>query len=142
MISPLKFGRSWRFLSTRLTSTPKRHTKSKTCTLLFMPHTESSRPFNSRGCTQPKYSPLPASDDTSTMSLKNKLIALKSRSTDQATRIDSPPNINIEEDVVVDDGTVYRVYKKRWIGVAIIMLLNIVSSWRYVLVEGCVRLTW
>jgi hypothetical protein len=68
------------------------------------------------------------------MSLKNKLIALKSRSTDQATRIDSLPNTNIEEeDVVVDDGTVYRVYKKRWIGVAIIMLLNIVSSWRYVL---------
>jgi len=105
-----------------------------------MPHSESSRPFNSRGCTQPKYSPLPASDDTPTMSLKNKFIALKSRSTEQTTRIDSPPNMNIEEDVVVDDGTVYRVYKKRWIGVAIIMLLNIVSAWRYVSLEG-VRLT-
>ena len=43
---------------------------------------------------------------------------------------------------MVDEGTVYRVYKKRWIGVAIIMLLNIVSSWRYVLmIEGYVRLT-
>jgi hypothetical protein len=65
------------------------------------------------------------------MTLKDQLIALKSRRTDQTTRIDSPPNLNTE-DVAEEDGTVYRVYKKRWIGVAIIMLLNIVSSWRYV----------
>lgn len=89
-----------------------------------------SRPFNARGWTLQEYRPLPVSDDPSTaMTLKDQLIALKSRSTDQTTRIDSPPNLNTEE-VVEDDGTVYRVYKKRWIGVAIIMLLNIVSSWR------------
>ena len=28
------------------------------------------------------------------------------------------------------DTTIYKVYKRRWIGVVIIMLLNIVSAWR------------
>ena len=101
-----------------------------------MPHAQSSAPFDSsRGCTQPKYSLLPLSDDSSitatkTMPFKKQLIALKSRGAEHSTRIDSPSN-TVREDEVVEDGTVYRVYKKRWIGVAIIMLLNIVSSWRY-----------
>lgn len=112
-------------MSTRL-ATPN----PKPC---YMPHPDFTRPFNGRAWSTPQqYSLLPVSDDPSTaMTLKDHLIALKSRSTDQTTRIDSPPNPAAEE-VVEDDGTVYRVYKKRWIGVAIIMLLNIVSSWRYV----------
>lgn len=53
----------------------------------------------------------------------------------QATRINSA---EITEEINLDETTVYRVYKRRWIGVGIIMLLNIVSSWRYLtpLVRG------
>ena len=47
-------------------------------------------------------------------------------------RIDSPESETNGTALEVDDSTtIYRVYKRRWFGVAIIMLLNIVSSWRY-----------
>jgi hypothetical protein len=106
-----------------------------------MPHNESSRPFKFvAGCDQPKYSPLPVSPDPfdrppttgkNNMTLKSQLIAMKSRSSDNTMRIDSPPGTAGEDDGPgVEDRTVYKVYKRRWLGVAIIMLLNIVSSWR------------
>jgi hypothetical protein len=41
-------------------------------------------------------------------------------------------------DVEIEDPTVYKVYKRRWIGVVIIMLLNIVSSWRFVPLAICI----
>jgi len=66
--------------------------------------------------------------------MKDRLAALSTRSPENSTRIDSPVSETagaMEELVVVDSGTVYKVYKRRWIGVAVIMLLNIVSSWRY-----------
>ena len=65
------------------------------------------------------------------MAMKKKLGTLRSRD-DSATRIDSRdgPNPTVVE-VQVEDSTVYKVYKRRWIGVVFIMLLNIVSSWRY-----------
>jgi len=68
------------------------------------------------------------------MAIKDRFVALSSRSLENSTRIDSPVSEMggaMEELTVVDSGTVYKVYKRRWIGVAIIMLLNIVSSWRY-----------
>jgi len=67
------------------------------------------------------------------MGLKDNLLsALQTRSR-ETSRIESPVdegNGAVEELTVVDSGTVYKVYKRRWMGVAIIMLLNIVSSWR------------
>ena len=68
------------------------------------------------------------------MAMKDRLAALGARSPENSTRIYSPVSEMagaMEELTVVDSGTVYKVYKRRWIGVAIIMLLNIVSSWRY-----------
>jgi hypothetical protein len=66
------------------------------------------------------------------MAIKDKVMALKNRSPEQSTRIDSPElETNATALEVVDSTTIYRVYKRRWFGVAIIMLLNIVSSWRY-----------
>jgi hypothetical protein len=59
------------------------------------------------------------------MGIVDKVIALKDRPQEQATRIDSP----IDDAPSLDETTVYRVYKRRWVGVAIIVLLNIVSSW-------------
>jgi hypothetical protein len=63
----------------------------------------------------------------------DKLSALRTRSR-ETSRIDSPVDegndVAVEELTVVDSETVYKVYKRRWIGVVIIMLLNIVSSWR------------
>jgi hypothetical protein len=68
------------------------------------------------------------------MGIKDKLSAMGTRSRQTATRIDSPVDeghdVAVEELTVVDSETVYKVYKRRWLGVAIIMLLNIVSSWR------------
>lgn len=66
------------------------------------------------------------------MAIKDKLMALKNGSPEQSTRIDSPELETNATALEVDDSTtIYRVYKRRWFGVAIIMLLNIVSSWRY-----------
>ena len=48
---------------------------------------------------------------------------------DQSTHAES--NENGARFETVDDAPVYKVYKRRWFGVAIIMLLNIVSSWKY-----------
>lgn len=68
------------------------------------------------------------------MTLWDTILGVKSRAQDRATRVDSGDfNANGEIDVEIEDPTVYKVYKRRWIGVAIIMLLNIVSSWRYLL---------
>ena|SRR6266516_1366815 len=85
---------------------------------------------------QTKYSliserPSSSSQGDSRMAIKDKLLAFKSRSQEQTTRIDS---LELERNgtalEIVDSTTVYRVYKRRWFGVAIIMSLNIVSSWR------------
>ena len=66
------------------------------------------------------------------MTLWDTILGAKSRAQGRATRVDSGDfNANGESDVEIEDPTVYKVYKRRWIGVAIIMLLNIVSSWRY-----------
>ena len=66
------------------------------------------------------------------MTIKDKLIALKSRPQKHTARIPSPESeTNHNATVEVDDTVIYRVYKRRWLGVVIIMLLNIVSSWRY-----------
>jgi hypothetical protein len=66
------------------------------------------------------------------MTIKDKLIALKSRPQERTTRIPSPESdMNRNATVQVDETVIYRVYKRRWLGVVIIMLLNIVSSWRY-----------
>jgi len=70
------------------------------------------------------------------MAIMDKFIALKGRSREHSTRVDSieyQPS-HEQANLVIDEATVYKVYKKRWIGVAIIMLLNIVSSWRFCLV--------
>ena len=67
-----------------------------------------------------------------TMAIRDKLIALKGRTREHTTRINSleySPNGQV--DTLSDEGTVYKVYKRRWFGVAIIMLLNIISSWRF-----------
>lgn len=48
---------------------------------------------------------------------------------DQSAHAES--NENGPGSETVDDTAVYKVYKRRWLGVAIIMLLNIVSSWKY-----------
>src|ERR1700689_4291416 len=67
------------------------------------------------------------------MGLRDKWAAMRSRS-HQTSRIESPVdygNEAVEELTVVDSETVYKVYKRRWAGVVIIMWLNIVSSWRY-----------
>jgi len=39
--------------------------------------------------------------------------------------------LNPISSIPLSDTTIYKVYKRRWIGVVIIMLLNIVSAWRY-----------
>jgi hypothetical protein len=66
------------------------------------------------------------------MTLRDTILGLKSRTQDRATRVNSGDfNAHGDRDVEIEDPTVYKVYKRRWIGVAIIMLLNIVSSWRY-----------
>ena len=65
------------------------------------------------------------------MAITDKLLAFRSRSQERTTRIaslDSETNGTALE--FLDSTTVYRVYKRRWFGVVIIMLLNIVSSWR------------
>lgn len=84
------------------------------------------------------YSLLPLSESSlschdvdTAMTIKDKLIALKSRPQEEITRIPSPESQMNRSTVEIDETTVYQVYKKRWIGVGIIMLLNIVSSWRY-----------
>jgi len=99
--------------------------------LLYMPE-----------CEQPSYSqytPLPSTSDPCTsatpqrsllMTFRDTLLGLKSRSQEHATRVSSGDFTG--NDVEIEDPTVYKVYKRRWFGVAIIMLLNIVSSWRYV----------
>jgi hypothetical protein len=67
------------------------------------------------------------------MAITDKLRAMKGRSQDQATRLDSRGDSTANGvDVDIDEVIVYKVYKRRWLGVAIIMLLNIVSSWRCV----------
>jgi hypothetical protein len=72
------------------------------------------------------------------MGIKDKWSAMRARSR-ETTRLDSPVDegndVAVEELTVVDSETVYKVYKRRWIGVVIIMLLNIVSSWRYSLLS-------
>jgi hypothetical protein len=71
-------------------------------------------------------------DEDTAMTIKDKLIALKGRGAqEESSRIPSPELQMNGAHVDIDDTTVYRVYKKRWLGVGIIMLLNIVSSWRY-----------
>ena len=66
------------------------------------------------------------------MAMKDKIMTLKMGSPEHTTRIDSPESETNGTALEVDDSiTIYRVYKRRWFGVAIIMLLNIVSSWRY-----------
>jgi hypothetical protein len=84
---------------------------------------------------QAKYSLLqgtgPSSSEEETeMAIGSKLIALKNRTNDQTTRITSIDYTGPADVANENDETVYRVYKRRWLGVAIIMLLNIVSSWR------------
>jgi len=99
--------------------------------LLYMPE-----------CEQPSYSqytPLPSTSDPCTsatpprsllMTFRDTILGLKSRSQEHATRVSSGDFTG--NDVEIEDPIVYKVYKRRWFGVAIIMLLNIVSSWRYV----------
>jgi hypothetical protein len=79
------------------------------------------------------YSLLPNTSNTASsqspaeMAIRDKLIAMKNRQHEQATRIYSRDNTSID---VETEEIVYRVYKRRWLGVGIIMLLNIISSWR------------
>lgn len=83
------------------------------------------------------YSPLPrraslSSRDLSTMSSKDGPIALNSRSEEHITRINSSVEHEANGTTAeIEDSPIYRVYKRRWIGVVLIMLLNIISSWRY-----------
>lgn len=66
------------------------------------------------------------------MAIKDKIMALKNRSPEQTTRIDSPEAETDETgSEFVDSTAIYRVYKRRWFGVVVIMLLNIISSWRH-----------
>jgi hypothetical protein len=77
---------------------------------------------------EPRYSPLPASN--SSTSQEDTVMTVKE--TQETTRHNSPEsNTNDSSMEIIDSTTIYHVYKKRWIGVVIIMLLNIVSSWRY-----------
>jgi hypothetical protein len=91
-----------------------------------------------RGWREAGYSLVPqatssASESTSStssspaMGLADKIIPLRDHPHPQATRVYS----EIEE-VPINDPTIYRVYKRRWIGVTIIVLLNIVFSWGYI----------
>lgn len=65
------------------------------------------------------------------MTLRETILeGFKSRSQEHATRVSSG-DFTGDGEVEIEDPTVYKVYKRRWLGVAIIMLLNIVSSWRY-----------
>jgi hypothetical protein len=63
------------------------------------------------------------------MGIMDRVIALKDCSQERSQRVGSAG----DDGSNIDDPTVYKVYKRRWIGVAIIMLLNIVFSWGYVL---------
>ena len=65
------------------------------------------------------------------MAIKDKIAVLANRSF-EVTRIDSEEDNTNAMTLEVEDPIVYKVYKRRWIGVVIIMLLNIVSSWRYI----------
>ncbi len=116
-----------------------------------LPLSATPNPLFMPTCEQPSYShytPLPTTSHPSTsrvspsntetpsfiMTLWDTILGVKSRTQDRATRVDSGDfNANGDRDVEIEDPTVYKVYKRRWIGVAIIMLLNIVSSWRYLL---------
>jgi hypothetical protein len=75
-----------------------------------------------------------ASPASPAMGLLGKAIPLGDRPHAQATRVNS----EIEE-VLLNDPTIYRVYTRRWIGVIIIVLLNIVFSWGYVLCYSLTR---
>jgi hypothetical protein len=70
------------------------------------------------------------------MTLRDTIFGFKSRSQGQVTRVDSG-DFTANGGVEIEDPTVYKVYKRRWIGVVIIMLLNIVSSWRFVPLLTC-----
>jgi hypothetical protein len=89
-----------------------------------------------RGWQQASYSLVPESSSASfptssipAMGIMDRVIALKDRSQERAQRVGSAG----DDGSNIDDPTVYKVYKRRWIGVAIIMLLNIVFSWGYAL---------
>jgi hypothetical protein len=50
----------------------------------------------------------------------------------------------VEEEVLEEMPVIYRVYKQRWFGLAMLMLLNIVTSWgvswfSYFSPGGCVE---
>jgi hypothetical protein len=59
------------------------------------------------------------------------LIALDSYSEEHSTRVNSSAQHEVNGTAAeIEDPPIYKVYKRRWIGVGLIMLLNIMSSWR------------
>ena len=56
---------------------------------------------------------------------------LQEQTTRVASRLDDTLSSDTAAYRIDSDPAVYKVYKKRWIGVAIIVLLNIVFSWGY-----------
>jgi hypothetical protein len=49
---------------------------------------------------------------------------------EQAVQVDL---VDLDDEAIleVENPIIYKTYKRRWIGVVNIMLLNIISSWRY-----------